>query len=346
MMRKCAIFLMAGWMVFGIAGGCTAGPAGANGAAVAQQKPEPVKDAKGKDEADKVVAKVNGVAITESRLDREVAGIQRRMAHRGQNVPDEAVAQLRGKVLDQMIGEELLFQESRKEKIVVDEQKIQSQMGEMARSFNDAAAFDLALGNAGLSREIVAERLRHQFAIQSLVDSKVVAGIAVADARADEFYKANPELFVRPEQVKARHILVRTGEQADAKAKEEARRQMEEIRKQAVGGGDFAELAKAHSQDPGSKESGGDLGFFARGQMVKPFEDAAFALAVNEISPVVETQFGYHLIQVTERKAAETVAFDEVKPRILEHLKQQAIREKLDAYVDGLRQGAKVEKFM
>lgn len=295
---------------------------------------------------DTPVAAVNGETISKGQLDRELAGIQGRMARQGQPVPDGALAQIRGQVLDQMIGEELLFQESRKQKINVDDQKIQVQIDEMAQSFEDKAAFDLALANAGLSREVLTERLRRQMAIQQLIEDKIVAGLEVAEARADEFYKANSEIFVQPEQVRARHILIRTEAEADAAAKAEAREQIDEIRRKAVEGEDFAALAKTHSQDPGSKENGGDLGFFARGQMVKPFEETAFALKENEISQVVESPFGFHIIQVTGRKPAETVAYETVKPRILEHLKQQAIREKLDAYVDRLRQGAKIEKFI
>jgi peptidyl-prolyl cis-trans isomerase C len=295
---------------------------------------------------DTPVAAVNGETISKGQLDRELAGIQGRMARQGQPVPDGALAQIRGQVLDQMIGEELLFQESRKQKINVDDQKIHVQIDEMARSFEDKAAFDLALANAGLSREVLTERLRRQMAIQQLIEDKIVAGLEVVEARADEFYKANPEIFVQPEQVRARHILIRTEAEADAAAKAEARERIDEIRRKAVEGEDFAALAKTHSQDPGSKDNGGDLGFFARGQMVKPFEETAFALKENEISQVVESPFGFHIIQVTGRKPAETVAYETVKPRILEHLKQQAIREKLDAYVDGLRQGAKIEKFI
>ncbi|MBW1648478.1 MAG: peptidylprolyl isomerase [Deltaproteobacteria bacterium] len=291
-------------------------------------------------------ATVNGETISKGQLDRELASIQGRMARQGHPVPDESLAQIRGQVLDRMIGEELLFQESRKQKIRVDDQKIQAQIDEMSQSFEDKAAFDLALANAGLSREALTERLRRQMAIQQLIEDKIVAGVTVAEGRAEEFYKANPEIFAQPEQVRARHILIRTGAEADAAAKAEARKQIDEIRQKAIDGEDFAALAKTHSQDPGSKENGGDLGFFARGQMVKPFEDTAFALKENEVSQVVESPFGFHIIQVTGRKPAETIAYETVKPRILEHLKQQAIREKLDAYVDGLRQGAKIEKFI
>lgn len=329
--------LVAGLIWMALAGSVSAQEAKPAGNAAAQQT-EAAPDAP--------VATVNGETISKGQLDRELAGIQGRMARQGQPVPEEALAQIRGQVLDQMIGEELLFQESHKQKIRVDDQKIQAQIDEMGQGFEDPAAFDLALANAGLSREALTERLRRQMAIQQLIEDKIVAGLEVAEARADEFYKANPEIFVQPEQVQARHILIRAEAEADAAAKAEARKQIDEIRQKAIEGQDFATLAKTHSQDPGSKENGGDLGFFARGQMVKPFEDAAFGLKENEVSPVVETPFGFHLIQVTARKPAETVAYETVKPRILEHLKQQAIREKLDAYVDGLRQGAKIEKFI
>lgn len=329
--------LVTGLIWMGLAGPVAAQEAKTESSAATQQA-EAAPDAP--------VATVNGETISKGQLERELAGIQGRMARQGQPVPDEALSQIRDQVLDQMIGEELLFQESHKQKIHVDDQKIQAQIDEMGQSFEDKAAFDLALTNAGLSREVLTERLRRQMAIQQLIEDKIVAGVVVAEARADEFYKANPEIFVQPEQVRARHILIRTEAEADAAAKAEARKQIDEIRQKATDGEDFAALAKTHSQDPGSKENGGDLGFFARGQMVKPFEDVAFGLKEDEVSQVVETPFGFHLIQVTGRKPAETVAYETVKPRILEHLKQQAIREKLDAYVDGLRQGAKIEKFI
>ena len=118
-----------------------------------------------------------------------------------------------------------------------------------------------------------------------------------------------------PSRCSARHILLRVEPGASAEAVEARRKQAEAIRARLAGGEDFAELASSLSEDPGSKESGGDLGFFKRGQMVKPFEDAAFALEPGELAPVVRSDFGFHVLRVEERKAAQLRTFDEVKAR-------------------------------
>ena len=297
-------------------------------------------------DASKTVATVNGTIIDEAKLDAAVAGIRRHMARQGQMMPDEALPQIRENVLDHLIGEELLHQDSRRQGLAVDEKAIQEELTAMRQNFKDEQAFDSALAAAGMSQAQLAERMRRQASIQKLIETRISPEVKVTDAQANEFYTAHPDLFVSPEQVRARHILVRADKNAEAEVRSAARQRLDDIRQKALAGEDFAALAQAHSEDPGSKEKGGDLGFFGRGRMVKPFEEAAFALPLKQISEIVETEYGYHLIQVTERKDAGTVSFEEVKPRILEHLKQQQIRERTEGYVDNLRKGAKIEKLL
>jgi peptidyl-prolyl cis-trans isomerase C len=110
-------------------------------------------------------------------------------------------------------------------------------------------------------------------------------------------------------------------------------------------GEDFATLAKTYSEGP-SGPRGGDLGYFRRGQMVKPFEDAAFSLKPNETSEIVETRFGYHLIQVDDKKPAKKMTSAEVKDRLNDHLKKQKAESEADAYIETLRKSAKIEKFL
>ena len=297
-------------------------------------------------DAPKIVATVNGTAIDAAKLDEAVVGIRRHMARQGQIVPDEAAAQIRGDVLDHLIGEELLYQDSRQQGVVVDEKAIEAELETMRQNFENPEAFKKALVVSGMSLDQLSERMRRQKAVEQLIEARIVPQVEVTDAQANAFYTAHPDLFVRPEQVRARHILLRAEKDAEANVRNAARQRLEDIRQQALSGSDFAVLAQTHSEDPGSKEKGGDLGFFGRGRMVKPFEEAAFALAPNQISELIETEYGYHLIQVTERKAAETLSFESVKPRIHEHLKQQQIRERVEGYVENLRKGAKIEKFL
>jgi len=294
----------------------------------------------------KTVATVNGTVIDEPRLDQEMAAVQRQMARQGKAVPPAVLTEMRGRVLDSLIDQELLYQKGREAGIRVDDGEIAAQVDRMRQQFDTPAAFEEALAASGTSVAALTERMQHQAIIGRFIEERILPEIEIPADAADAFYRSHPDLFTRPEQVRARHILVRVGEEADDAARTEARARLAGIREKAVAGADFAELAQAHSEDPGSQPKGGDLGFFGRGRMVKPFEEAAFALAVDEISPVVETGFGYHLIQVTDRRPAGTVAFDEVRPRIDEHLKQQRVRERIEQTVQTLREDAKIEKFI
>jgi peptidyl-prolyl cis-trans isomerase C len=135
--------------------------------------------------------------------------------------------------------------------------------------------------------------------------------------------------------------------QADAPddQKAAARKKIESVQQKVKKGEDFATLAKTYSEGP-SGPRGGDLGYFKRGQMVKPFEEAAFRLKPNETSEIVETQFGYHLIKVNDKKPAKTMTYAEVKDRLNEHLKKQKSDSEANAYIKTLRKDAKIEKFL
>ena len=152
-------------------------------------------------------------------------------------------------------------------------------------------------------------------------------------------------MFKQPGQIHASHILVKVEPTAAKKEKAKARKRIQKIEKKLKKGEDFGVLAKKYSEGP-SATKGGDLGFFGRGQMVKPFEEAAFALSPGKVSGIVETKFGYHLIKVTDKKPATAIAFDKVKDKLKNDLKQKSIREKVDKYVKQLKDKAKVERFL
>ena len=127
--------------------------------------------------------------------------------------------------------------------------------------------------------------------------------------------------------------------------KKAARKKIEDVRKKAKGGADFAELAKTHSEGP-SNVRGGDLGFFQRGQMVKPFEDAAFAMEKDQLSDIVETRFGYHLIKVTGKESEKKFSYEDVKERLSDRLKQDKVEKEARTYIDTLKKDAKIDKFL
>ena len=151
--------------------------------------------------------------------------------------------------------------------------------------------------------------------------------VTVSPQDVRRYYDQNGEQFSTPEQIKASHVLIKT----EGKDEAEARKTAEEVLAKAKGGADFAALAKQYSEDESNKATGGDLGFFGRGAMVKEFEDVAFALEPGQISDVVKTQFGYHVIKLVEKKAGETRAFEQVRAQIEDQLKWERAQQQAQA---------------
>ena len=178
--------------------------------------------------------------------------------------------------------------------------------------------------------------------INKLIMKELGGKVTVTDKEISDFYNKNLDKFKKPESIHARHLLVSNTPGDTDKIKAEKKAKAEELRKQLAAGADFAELAKKNSDCP-SKESGGDLGTFTRGQMVKPFEDAAFSQEKNAIGPVVETEFGFHIIQVLEHVSPQVAKLDgEMKKQIQAFLERQKQQGAFDALVKRLRAAANI----
>ena len=130
----------------------------------------------------------------------------------------------------------------------------------------------------------------------------------------------------------------------DDEKKAAARKKIEEVQEKIKAGEDFAQLAKTYSQGPSSTQEG-DLGYFDRPKMVKPFSDAAFRLQPGEISPIVETRFGYHIIKVVDRKPETKLAYEDIKPRLVESLKKKKMQEAIAQYINKIKSGASIKRF-
>ncbi len=163
--------------------------------------------------------------------------------------------------------------------------------------------------------------------------AKMAQSMTVTDAQLRAAYASSMDSFRTPERVKVRHILLMTQGKSDAE-KKAALTKAQDLLKQVRAGADFAELAKNNSQDPGSAANGGDLGFIVRGQTVPPFEKFAFSAKPNDISDLVTTEYGYHIIQVEEKEPARVKPFDEVKDSIADQLKKQGVNDKMQAAMD------------
>jgi peptidyl-prolyl cis-trans isomerase C len=178
--------------------------------------------------------------------------------------------------------------------------------------------------------------------IDALLQSAVTA-TPVTTEQVTAFYNENPAEFQQGERVHASHILIGIPEGADPAVKQQALAKAAEVLKEVKAGRDFAALAKQYSTDEGSAASGGDLGFFERGQMVAPFEQAAFALAPAQTSELVESPFGYHIIKVAEKQPSRTIPIADVRPQIQQFLEGQQRQQQTEAFVGTLRAKGKVE---
>ena len=290
------------------------------------------------------VAVVNGVVITRVQYDREVNIQRERVSRQGKKVSEAQLLAMRNQVLEGLIEREILVQESRKAGIKVSDQKIDEQMANIRKRYPDENEFKNALSKMGFSEDEVKTQIEHGLAIRELIDKQIAGKVEVTDKESKAFYDGNPQLFKQPEQVKASHILIKADAKADEAKKAEAQKKIKEVQQKLKDGGDFSTLAKEFSEGP-SNVRGGDLGYFNRGQMVKPFEDAAFTMKPNEVSDVVETRFGYHLIKVYDKKPEQVLAYADVKEKLIQHLKKQKVEKQASEYIDKLKKNAKIEKF-
>lgn len=318
----------------------TGSPAPADAASAAQapavtEPPKPVPAV-----LPDVLARVNGENVTKAEFEEAIGSLEQR--NQAPVPPDQRDAVYRG-VLDQLVGLKLLSQEAAAKKIAVPEADVDAQMAQIRQQFPSEDVFNQALKAQNKTLEIIKADARRSMAITKMLETAIEAKVAVTPAQAKKFYDENPDQFKRPEQVRASHILIATQENADVATKAAAKRKAEGLLKQLKSGGDFAALAKENSQDPGSAIKGGDLGFFPRGQMVGPFDQVAFTLVPGATSDLVETQFGYHIIRVVEKKEAGAVALDEVRPQLEQFLQNQNRQREMTSYVAALKAKGKVE---
>ena len=228
--------------------------------------------------------------------------------------------------LQQMVRDQLITQYAKTNNITITDDEIAKREDELKANF-PAGSWDEMLKSRGLTEQDVHNALREQL----IIDKAVGKDVHVTDAQIKQYFDKNHAAFDKPEQVKARHILVpdlKTAEKVEADLKS---------------GKDFAAEAKQYSIDPGSKDKGGDLGTFRRGQMVPAFDKAAFSLPVGQISQPVKSPFGYHIIQVESRDPGQKATLDNSKDKIAELLRQQQEAPLIQPFLQDLQAKANIQ---
>ncbi len=310
--------------------------------------PKPEAGAK----AQAVAVTVNGMEITESDVQVLVEPALEQIAIRTSHLPPEFVNQqekrLRQQVLEKLIVEKLLDAEVEKANIEVTEQEAMERIEAMASNQQPPLSVEdirSQIEARGRDFDEFKQQIQRQLGYNKLFQSQHIEAVDISEDEVKQYYSEHSEDFVTPERVRASHILIKPDESDPNtdpnQAKAEARAKIEELLKQIQNGEDFAELAKVHSACPSSVR-GGDLDFFGRGQMVAPFEKAAFELKPGQVSDIVETEFGYHIIKVTDHNDAVVIPFDQAKDSIIAQLRHSRQREIVEQYIQSLKAKAEI----
>jgi peptidyl-prolyl cis-trans isomerase C len=321
------------------AGSALAGESAAKPAAAEKPKEQQTK----KTSPDDVMVRVNGTAITRLELDRAVR-VMLSQNQMQQPLAPELQQQAEDAALEQLTAAELLYQDASKLEIKDLDKQIEEKLAKNKAKFGSDADLEKALKKVDMTVKDLRDFTRKDIVLSNFLDRRMAATAAPTEAEARKFYDDNLEKYFKtPESARASHILIGVDEKASAEDRKKAREKADALLKRVKAGEDFAALAKSDSTCPSSSQ-GGDLGNFGRGQMVAPFEKAAFALKPGEVSDVVETQFGYHIIKLTEKHEAATEKFEDVKAKIVDYLKQEKVQKDLSEHIEALKKVAKIEK--
>lgn len=288
------------------------------------------------------VAKVNGVEISATDLDRKFSLIKERFAKMGTPLEDSKLQEYRQNILNNLIDQEVLYQDSIAQGIKIPADEVNAELEKFKKQFETEDAFKKQIQEMNFTEKDILSQIERSKTIQKYIEDKVKSEIRVSEKDQKKYYNDHIDQFKLPERIHASHILVKLDPKAKDAERKEALKKIEDIKAKLNKGEDFAKIAEEFSDCP-SKSKGGDLGFFIRGQMVKPFEDAAFRLEPGQTSGIVETQFGFHIIKSQEKTKPTTLAFDDVKEKIQTKIKDEQFKESFPKYLETLKKKYTIE---
>ena len=290
--------------------------------------------------ASEVLARVNGAPITRAEVDRAILIFlaQSRASH---DLTPEARKEAENAALEQLIGSKLLYQNGLKLNLSDLDRLVSEKVAQAQAKFPSSAAYEAALKTNNLTEPEAREIVRHDIVVTTVLERDVIAKITISEPDLRTFYRENLEKFTLPATVQISHILIETGPEATVEEKITARDKAEKLRSRLLAGEGFAALAKSESSCP-SKEEGGDLGVFGKDEMVPEFEAAVATLKPGEISQVVETGYGFHVLKLVERKSVSVRSFDEAKKEIESFLTQTRTQQAIVDYVSELKKNATI----
>lgn len=291
--------------------------------------------------ASKVVAVVNGVKLSDADLSQELnILIPMNQSFHGK-MSDEKLKKMRSDAMKNLIDSELRAQDATSKGIKISQDKINEEMDNLIKRFKSKEALEGAYKSSGFTektfKRIMVRRLLAEKMLAVEVDDKVT----ITSADLKKHYEQNVSKYNKPEEFRASHILIKVDPSSNSEQRLAKRANADDILKRIKGGENFEEIAINESDDS-SKIKGGDLGYFHAGQAVPEFDEALSKLKSGELSPVVESLYGYHIIKLTEKRPSRQIPFDEIQERIRADLTATMKKQLLEKWMDGLYKKAKI----
>ncbi len=310
------------------------------------QQPAAQQPVASQEQSSIVIVRVKGEPITEKEVLDAINQLAARQQLNAQQMKQKDTL-LFTQAVDNVIATVLLRNEAREKKLTVDQSKINENYEGIRKRFSTEDAFKKALAAQGLNETELRKALEENMLVSLAAEAASKDVPAASEAEIKKFYDDNPKYFDQPEQAHAAHILLRVPPNSTPEQKAEIKKRLEGIRadiesKKVT----FADAATKNSEDKGSAQQGGDLGFFPRGRMVKPFEDAVFSSPAGTLTQVIETQFGYHLIEVIEIKPAGKMSLAEASDKIKSYLDGKSKQDVVEKHVADLRAKTNIEMVM
>lgn len=295
------------------------------------------------------VATVNGIAIKQSEVDAYISFILVQDPEGTANLSEEEMADLEVNIIDSLLVVKLLEQYAEENGIAATQEEIDEQMDTIVASYPSESDFEADLKTKDIDREFLEYELKSQI-LRTKIYTDVTASIITTDELTKEYYDENRDtLFVIPSRVRVSHILSifpwveDTSLEENDQARENTKEKIEFVEEQLENGAEFGDMAREYSDDTATSVDGGDLGFITEGQMVEEFEKTAFSLEVGEVSGIIETQFGYHILKVFDLEEGRIQEYDEVKDDLSVYLSELKKAEKWEEFIMELINNAEIE---
>jgi peptidyl-prolyl cis-trans isomerase SurA len=292
---------------------------------------------------DKIAARVNEDIILMSEVKGKSFIFLYDMKNKGKEIKDEDIYKVEKEVLNEMVEERLMLQFANDNNIKASDEDIKTAIEDIKKqnNFTDEM-LEQELNKENMTLNDYKERLREQITVSRVVNYEVRSKAHVEEAEVRKYYEEHRDEFATPEEIRVRHIMFAYTEDMDSQKEEAIKKKAVDILNRIRQGEDFASLASMYSEDASAK-NGGDLGYFTRGKMIKIFEDTAFALKKGEVSDVIKTPFGFHILKCEDIRESAFKPFEEASKEIEKKIFNEKIRTLKDAWVKKMREKAFIE---